>query len=173
MNAITAVYKEITAKAEMQIEGLVKVMPSGYIQIWQIMLTNVGEVPLKINLKPAIGWSPGLAQSKSRFVLDLNQTKLFLLLMKIGELALLLNTEVPIGQTATIMMTTIATGEPDQVLQAAVEMNGNFSAVHAADTVRIQPKNQEIVAPDEEGFISTPTLILAKSPFLATRSNMV
>ena len=38
MNAITAVYKEITAKAEMQIEGLVKVMPSGYIQIWQIML---------------------------------------------------------------------------------------------------------------------------------------
>ncbi len=24
------------------------------------------------------------------------------------------------------MMTTIATGEPDQVLQAAVEMNGNF-----------------------------------------------
>ena len=59
----------------MQIEGLVKVMPSGYIQIWQIMLTNVGEVPLKINLKPASGWSPGqLGQSKSRFVLDLNQT---------------------------------------------------------------------------------------------------
>lgn len=73
-----------------------------------------------------------------------------------------LNTEVPIGQTATIMMTTIATGEPDQVLQAAVEMNGNFSAVHAADTVRIQPKNQEIVAPDEEGFISTPTFDFGK-----------
>ncbi len=62
MNAITAVYKEITAKAEMQIEGLVKVMPSGYIQIWQIMLTNVGSTVKKINLKPASGWSPGLAR---------------------------------------------------------------------------------------------------------------
>ncbi|MGC3144917.1 hypothetical protein ACPTG9_15185, partial [Enterococcus faecalis] len=73
-----------------------------------------------------------------------------------------LNTEVTIGQTATIKMTTIATGEPDQVLQAAVEMKGNFSAVHAADTVRIQPKNQENVAPDEEGIISTPTFDFGK-----------
>ncbi len=56
MNDITAVYKEITAKAEMQIEGLVKVMPSGYIQIWQIMLTNVGEVPLKKNKLKASKW---------------------------------------------------------------------------------------------------------------------
>lgn len=30
------------------------------------------------------------------------------------------------------------------------------------DTVRIQPKNQEIVAPDEEGFISTPTFDFGK-----------
>ncbi len=60
--------------------------------------------------------------------------------MKNWRVGIALNTEVPIGQTATIMMTTIATGESDQVLQAAVEMNGNFSAVHAADTVRIQPK---------------------------------
>ncbi len=28
--------------------------------------------------------------------------------------------------------------------------------------VRIQPKNQEIVAPDEEGFISTPTFDFGK-----------
>ena len=84
-----------------------------------------------------------------------------------------LNTEVPIGQTATIMMTTIATGESDQVLQAAVEMNGNFSAVHAADTVRIQPKNQEIVAPDKEGFISTPTFDFGKVAISSNTQNMV
>lgn len=80
---------------------------------------------------------------------------------------------MPIGQTATIMMTTIATGEPDQVLQAAVEMNGNFSAVHAADTVRIQPKNQEIVIQMRKVLSAHQLLILVKSPFLATRSNMV
>ena len=164
MNAITAVYKEITAKAEMQIEGLVKVMPSGYIQIWQIMLTNVGEVPLKkINLKPASGWSPGLARPIQVTIrVGSEPNKIVPITDEIWRVGIALNTEVPIGQTATIMMTTIATGEPDQVLQAAVEMNGNFSAVHAADTVRIQPKNQEIVAPDEEGFISTPTFDFGK-----------
>lgn len=164
MNAITAVYKEITAKAEMQIEGLVKVMPSGYIQIWQIMLTNVGEVPLKkINLKPASGWSPGLARPIQVTIrVGSEPNKIVPITDENWRVGITLNTEVPIGQTATIMMTTIATGEPDQVLQAAVEMNGNFSAVHAADTVRIQPKNQEIVAPDEEGFISTPTFDFGK-----------
>ncbi|HCJ4253141.1 TPA: WxL domain-containing protein [Enterococcus faecalis] len=164
MNAITAVYKEITAKAEMQIEGLVKVMPSGYIQIWQIMLTNVGEVPLKkINLKPASGWSPGLARPIQVTIrVGSEPNKIVPITDENWRVGIALNTEVPIGQTATIMMTTIATGEPDQVLQAAVEMNGNFSAVHAADTVRIQPKNQEIVAPDEEGFISTPTFDFGK-----------
>ncbi|HFZ4618718.1 TPA: WxL domain-containing protein [Enterococcus faecalis] len=164
MNDITAVYKEITAKAEMQIEGLVKVMPSGYIQIWQIMLTNVGEVPLKkINLKPASGWSPGLARPTQVTIrVGSEPNKIVPITDENWRVGIALNTEVPIGQTATIMMTTIAIGEPDQVLQAAIEMNGNFSAVHAADTVRIQPKNQEIVAPDEEGFISTPTFDFGK-----------
>ncbi|MCU9806696.1 hypothetical protein, partial [Enterococcus faecalis] len=55
-----------------------------------------------------------------------------------------------------------ATGEPDQVLQAAVEMNGNFSAAHAPDTVRLEPKDQEIVAPDDDGYISTPTFDFGK-----------
>ena len=38
MNDITAVYKEITAKAEMQIEGLVKVMPSAIYKFGRLCL---------------------------------------------------------------------------------------------------------------------------------------
>ena len=79
---------------------------------------------------------------------------------------------MPIGQTATIMMTTIATGEPDQVLQAAVEMNGNFSAVHAADTVRIQPKIKKLWHQMRKVLSAHQLLILVKSPFLATQHGL-
>lgn len=117
----------------------------------------------KINLKPASGWSPGLARPIQVTIrVGSEPNKIVPITDENWRVGIALNTEVPIGQTATIMMTTIATGESDQVLQAAVEMNGNFSAVHAADTVRIQPKNQEIVGPDEEGFISTPTFDFGK-----------
>ncbi|MDK6820194.1 hypothetical protein QP357_26895, partial [Klebsiella pneumoniae] len=49
------------------------------------------------------------------------------------------------------------TGQPNQVLKAAVEVTGNFNKLTASDTVRIKDLDQETKEPTGEGFISVPT----------------
>ena len=96
-------------------------MPSGYIQIWQIMLTNVGEVPLKkINLKPASGWSPGLARPIQVTIrVGSEPNKIVPITDENWRVGIALNTEVPIGQTATIQL--VANGVASHIVA-----NGQF-----------------------------------------------
>ena len=136
--------------------------------------TNVGEVPLKINLKPASGWSPGLARPIQVTIrVGSEPNKIVPITDENWRVGITLNTEVPIGQTATIMMTTIATGEPDQVLQAAVEMNGNFLLFTQLILSESNLKIKKLWHQMRKVLSAHQLLILAKSPFLATRSNMV
>ncbi|WP_048941786.1 WxL domain-containing protein, partial [Enterococcus faecalis] len=69
-----------------------------------------------------------------------------------------LDKSLPVGGQLTInLIGTKVTGQPNQVLKAAVEVSGNFNKLTASDTVRIKDLDQEIKEPTGEGFISVPT----------------
>ncbi len=160
---LTVVYKEGTISADLTMWGAVDVIDNGApMEYWEVLLKNTGEVPLtSIKIKPTTDWASGISAPTELFILGTGQnTKARPITKEQWEAGfeIPLDNSLPVGGQLTInLIGTKVTGQPGQVLEAAVEVTGNFGNLKASDTVRIKDLDQEIKEPTGEGFISVPT----------------
>ncbi|WP_458103269.1 WxL domain-containing protein [Enterococcus faecalis] len=160
---LTAVYKEASISANVTMRGAVDVIDNGApMEYWEVLLKNTGEVPLtSIKIKPTTDWMSGISAPTELFILGTGQnTKARPITKEQWEAGfeIPLDSSLPVGGQLTInLIGTKVTGQPGQVLKAAVEVTGNFGNLKASDTVRIKDLDQEIKEPTGEGFISVPT----------------
>ncbi|EGO8859435.1 WxL domain-containing protein [Enterococcus faecalis] len=160
---LTVVYKEGTISADLTMRGAVDVIDNGApMEYWEVLLKNTGEVPLtSIKIKPTTDWMSGISAPTELFILGTGQnTKARPITKEQWEAGfeIPLDSSLPVGGQLTInLIGTKVTGQPGQVLEAAVEVTGNFGNLKASDTVRIKDLDQEIKEPTGEGFISVPT----------------
>ncbi len=160
---MTAVYKEASISANLTMRGAVDVIDNGgTMEYWEVLLKNTGEAPLtSIKIKPTTEWESGISTPTELFILGTGQnTKVRPITKEQWETGfeIPLDSSLPVGGQLTInLIGTKVTGQPNQVLKAAVEVSGNFNKLTASDTVRIRDLDQEIKEPTGEGFISVPT----------------
>ena len=160
---MTAVYKEASISANLTMRGAVDVIDNGAaMEYWEVLLKNTGEAPLtSVKIKPTTDWAAGISTPTELFILGTGQnTKVRPITKEQWEAGfeIPLDSSLPVGGQLTInLLGTKVTGQPNQVLKAAVEVTGNFSKLTASDTVRIKDLDQETKEPTGEGFISVPT----------------
>ncbi|EGO2793014.1 WxL domain-containing protein [Enterococcus faecalis] len=160
---MTAVYKEASISANLTMRGAVDVIDNGgTMEYWEVLLKNTGEAPLtSIKIKPTTDWESGISTPTELFILGTGQnTKVRPITKEQWEAGfeIPLDKSLPVGGQLTInLIGTKVTGQPNQVLKAAVEVSGNFNKLTASDTVRIKDLDQETKEPTGEGFISVPT----------------
>ncbi len=160
---LTVVYKEGTISADLTMRGAVDVIDNGApMEYWEVLLKNTGEVPLtSIKIKPTTDWMSGISAPTELFILGTGQNTKARPITKeqwAAGFEIPLDSSLPVGGQLTInLIGTKVTGQPGQVLKAAVEVTGNFGNLKASDTVRIKDLDQEIKEPTGEGFISVPT----------------
>ncbi|NAA52363.1 WxL domain-containing protein [Enterococcus faecalis] len=160
---MTAVYKETNISANLTMRGAVDVIDNGAaMEYWEVLLKNTGEAPLtSVKIKPTTDWAAGISTPTELFILGTGQnTKVRPITKEQWEAGfeIPLDSSLPVGGQLTInLLGTKVTGQPNQVLKAAVEVTGNFSKLTASDTVRIKDLDQETKEPTGEGFISVPT----------------
>ena len=160
---MTAVYKEANISANLTMRGAVDVIDNGAtMEYWEVLLKNTGEAPLtSVKIKPTTDWAAGISTPTELFILGTGQnTKVRPITKEQWEAGfeIPLDSSIPVGGQLTInLLGTKVTGQPNQVLKAAVEFTGNFSKLTASDTVRIKDLDQETKEPTGEGFISVPT----------------
>ncbi|MCD0886937.1 hypothetical protein I5C66_15000, partial [Staphylococcus aureus] len=160
---MTAVYKEASISANLTMRGAVDVVDNGgTMEYWEVLLKNTGEAPLtSIKIKPTTDWESGISTPTELFILGTGQnTKVRPITKEQWEAGfeIPLDKSLPVGGQLTInLIGTKVTGQPNQVLKAAVEVSGNFNKLTASDTVRIKDLDQETKEPTGEGFISVPT----------------
>ncbi|AQL55055.1 hypothetical protein BZG32_15635 [Enterococcus faecalis] len=160
---MTAVYKEANISANLTMRGAVDVIDNGgTMEYWEVLLKNTGEAPLtSVKIKPTTDWAAGISTPTELFILGTGQnTKVRPITKEQWEAGfeIPLDSSLPVGGQLTInLLGTKVTGQPNQVLKAAVEVTGNFSKLTASDTVRIKDLDQETKEPTGEGFISVPT----------------
>ncbi|MFR4464822.1 MAG: WxL domain-containing protein [Enterococcus faecalis] len=160
---MTAVYKEANISANLTMRGAVDVIDNGAtMEYWEVLLKNTGEAPLtSVKIKPTTDWAAGISTPTELFILGTGQnTKVRPITKEQWEAGfeIPLDSSIPVGGQLTInLLGTKVTGQPNQVLKAAVEFTGNFNKLTASDTVRIKDLDQETKEPTGEGFISVPT----------------
>ncbi len=160
---MTAVYKEASISANLTMRGAVDVIDNGAaMEYWEVLLKNTGEAPLtSVKIKPTTDWAAGISTPTELFILGTGQnTKVRPITKEQWEAGfeIPLDRSLPVGGQLTInLLGTKVTGQPNQVLKAAVEVTGNFNKLTASDTVRIKDLDQETKEPTGEGFISVPT----------------
>ncbi|ADX78602.1 hypothetical protein EF62_0305 [Enterococcus faecalis 62] len=160
---MTAVYKEANISANLTMRGAVDVIDNGAtMEYWEVLLKNTGEAPLtSVKIKPTTDWATGISTPTELFILRTGQnTKVRPITKEQWEAGfeIPLDSSLPVGGQLTInLLGTKVTGQPNQVLKAAVEVTGNFNKLTASDTVRIKDLDQETKEPTGEGFISVPT----------------
>ncbi|EON3089637.1 WxL domain-containing protein [Enterococcus faecalis] len=160
---MTAVYKEASISANLTMRGAVDVIDNGAaMEYREVLLKNTGEAPLtSVKIKPTTDWAAGISTPTELFILGTGQnTKVRPITKEQWEAGfeIPLDSSLPVGGQLTInLLGTKVTGQPNQVLKAAVEVTGNFSKLTASDTVRIKDLDQETKEPTGEGFISVPT----------------
>lgn len=160
---LTAVYKEASISANVTMRGAVDVIDNeAPMEYWEVLLKNTGEVPLtSIKIKPTTDWMSGISTPTELFILGTGQNAKARPITKEqweAGFEIPLDSSLPVGGQLTInLIGTKVTGQPGQVLKAAVEVTGNFGNLKASDTVRIKDLDQEIKEPTGEGFISVPT----------------
>ncbi|MCD5122313.1 WxL domain-containing protein [Enterococcus faecalis] len=160
---MTVVYKEASISANLTMRGAVDVIDNGgTMEYWEVLLKNTGEAPLtSIKIKPTTDWESGISTPTELFILGTGQnTKVRPITKEQWEAGfeIPLDKSLPVGGQLTInLIGTKVTGQPNQVLKAAVEVSGNFNKLTASDTVRIKDLDQETKEPTGEGFISVPT----------------
>ncbi|EOB3446692.1 WxL domain-containing protein [Enterococcus faecalis] len=160
---MTAVYKEASISANLTMRGAVDVIDNGAtMEYWEVLLKNTGEAPLtSVKIKPTTDWAAGISTPTELFILGTGQnTKVRPITKEQWEAGfeIPLDSSIPVGGQLTInLLGTKVTGQPNQVLKAAVEVTGNFNKLTASDTVRIKDLDQETKEPTGEGFISVPT----------------
>ncbi|HAP4634566.1 TPA: WxL domain-containing protein [Enterococcus faecalis] len=160
---MTAVYKEASISANLTMRGAVDVIDNGAaMEYWEVLLKNTGEAPLtSVKIKPTTDWAAGISTPTELFILGTGQnTKVRPITKEQWEAGfeIPLDSSLPVGGQLTInLLGTKVTGQPNQVLKAAVEVTGNFSKLTASDMVRIKDLDQETKEPTGEGFISVPT----------------
>ncbi|HHD7864922.1 TPA: WxL domain-containing protein [Enterococcus faecalis] len=160
---MTAVYKEANISANLTMRGAVDVIDNGAaMEYWEVLLKNTGEAPLtSVKIKPTTDWAAGISTPTELFILGTGQnTKVRPFTKEQWEAGfeIPLDSSIPVGGQLTInLLGTKVTGQPNQVLKAAVEVTGNFNKLTASDTVRIKDLDQETKEPTGEGFISVPT----------------
>ncbi|HCW2819826.1 TPA: WxL domain-containing protein [Enterococcus faecalis] len=160
---MTAVYKEASISANLTMRGAVDVIDNGAtMEYWEVLLKNTGEAPLtSVKIKPTTDWAAGISTPTELFILGTGQnTKVRPITKEQWEAGfeIPLDSSLPVGGQLTInLLGTKVTGQPNQVLKAAVEFTGNFNKLTASDTVRIKDLDQETNEPTGEGFISVPT----------------
>ncbi|RBS14645.1 hypothetical protein EA94_02422 [Enterococcus faecalis] len=160
---MTAVYKEANISANLTMRGAVDVIDNGAaMEYWEVLLKNTGEAPLtSVKIKPTTDWAAGISTPTELFILGTGQnTKVRPITKEQWEAGfeIPLDSSFPVGGQLTInLLGTKVTGQPNQVLKAAVEVTGNFNKLTASDTVRIKDLDQETKEPTGEGFISVPT----------------
>ena len=160
---MTAVYKEASISADLTMRGAVDVIDNGApMEYWEVLLRNTGEAPLtSIKIKPTTDWASGISTPTELFILGTGQNAKARPITKEqweAGFEIPLDSSLPVGGQLTInLIGTKVTGQPGQVLKAAVEVTGNFGNLKASDTVRIRDLDQEIKEPTGEGFISVPT----------------
>ncbi|MET2045169.1 WxL domain-containing protein [Enterococcus faecalis] len=159
---MTAVYKEANISANLTMRGAVDVIDNGgTMEYWEVLLKNTGEAPLtSVKIKPTTDWAAGISTPTELFILGTGQnTKVRPITKEQWEAGfeIPLDSSLPVGGQLTInLLGTKVTGQPNQVLKAAVEVTGNFSKLTASETVRIKDLDQETKEPTGEGFISVP-----------------
>ncbi|EHK9427282.1 WxL domain-containing protein [Enterococcus faecalis] len=160
---MTVVYKEANISANLTMRGAVDVIDNGAtMEYWEVLLKNTGEAPLtSVKIKPTTDWAAGISTPTELFILGTGQnTKVRPITKEQWEAGfeIPLDSSLPVGGQLTInLLGTKVTGQPNQVLKAAVEVTGNFNKLTASDTVRIKDLDQETKEPTGEGFISVPT----------------
>ena len=160
---MTAVYKEASISANLTMRGAVDVIDNGAtMEYWEVLLKNTGEAPLtSIKIKPTTEWVAGISAPTNLFILGTGQNAKSPKITKEqweAGFEIPLDKSLPVGGQLTInLIGTKVTGQPNQVLKAAVEVTGDFSNLSASDTVRIKDLDQETKEPTGEGFISVPT----------------
>ncbi|WHK99807.1 WxL domain-containing protein [Enterococcus faecalis] len=160
---MTAVYKEANISANLTMLGAVDVIDNGAtMEYWEVLLKNTGEAPLtSVKIKPTTDWATGISTPTELFILGTGQnTKVRPITKEQWEAGfeIPLDSSLPVGGQLTInLLGTKVTGQPNQLLKAAVEVTGNFNKLTASDTVRIKDLDQETKEPTGEGFISVPT----------------
>ncbi|EGO7776806.1 WxL domain-containing protein [Enterococcus faecalis] len=160
---MTAVYKEASISANLTMRGAVDVIDNGAaMEYWEVLLKNTGEAPLtSVKIKPTTDWAAGISTPTELFILGTGQnTKVRPITKEQWEAGfeIPLDSSLPVGGQLTInLLGTKVTGQPNQVLKAAVEVTGNFNKLTVSDTVRIKDLDQETKEPTGEGFISVPT----------------
>ncbi|MCU2286529.1 WxL domain-containing protein [Enterococcus faecalis] len=156
---MTAVYKEASISANLTMRGAVDVIDNGAtMEYWEVLLKNTGEAPLtSVKIKPTTDWAAGISTPTELFILGTGQnTKVRPITKEQWEAGfeIPLDSSLPVGGQLTInLLGTKVTGQPNQVLKAAVEFTGNFNKLTASDTVRIKDLDQETKEPTGEGFI--------------------
>ncbi|EGO8248933.1 WxL domain-containing protein [Enterococcus faecalis] len=159
---MTAVYKEASISANLTMRGAVDVIDNGgTMEYWEVLLKNTGEAPLtSIKIKPTTEWESGISTPTELFILGTGQNTKVRPITKeqwAAGFEIPLDKSLPVGGQLTInLIGTKVTGQPNQVLKAAVEVSGNFNKLTASDTVRIKDLDQETKEPTGEGFISVP-----------------
>ncbi|PQE58470.1 hypothetical protein CUS07_10650 [Enterococcus faecalis] len=156
---LNVVYEEGVPAVEASLKGIATIIPSGGNQLWRMTIKNTGTAPLtSLKFKPTVNWSKGLMRPAQLSVrLGTAAAKNIPVTAETWSQGVDLGTEIPVGATATVAMSTVATGNPMEVLQAEVALSGNMPTTTVSDTVRIQGSDQEVTDPVGEGFISTPT----------------
>ncbi|MGH1790505.1 WxL domain-containing protein [Enterococcus faecalis] len=156
---LNVVYEEGVASVEASLKGAATIIPSGGNQLWNMTLKNTGTAPLTgLKVTPTANWSSGLAEPIQLSVkVGTGGYKNIPVTKETWKQGIALNTEIPVGQSATVMFSTTGTGAPLEVLQAAVSVTSNAPTATVSSTVRIQGTDQEVTDPVGEGFISLPT----------------
>ncbi|HAP5390573.1 TPA: WxL domain-containing protein, partial [Enterococcus faecalis] len=150
---MTAVYKEASISANLTMRGAVDVIDNGAtMEYWEVLLKNTGEAPLtSVKIKPTTDWAAGISTPTELFILGTGQnTKVRPITKEQWEAGfeIPLDSSLPVGGQLTInLLGTKVTGQPNQVLKAAVEFTGNFNKLTASDTVRIKDLDQETKEP--------------------------
>ncbi|MBE8842072.1 WxL domain-containing protein [Enterococcus faecalis] len=154
---MTAVYKEETATAEVSMKGAVTIIPNDSNQHWYVTIANTGKVPLSnIKMKPTSNFAAGLSQPDQANI-RIGTTMKFEPITATSWKTGVPIPDIPVGQSAQVMFSTVGTGQPMELLQAEVLVSGNFTSQTASAIVRIQGSDQTITDPVGEGFISVPT----------------
>lgn len=156
---LNVVYEEGVASVEASLKGVATIMPSGGSQLWNMIIKNTGTAPLTgLKVTPTANWSSGLATPIQLSVkVGTGGFKNIPVTKETWKQGIALDTEIPVGQSAMIQISTVGTGAPLEVLQAELNVTSNAPTATVSSTVRIQGTDQEVTDPVGEGFISLPT----------------
>lgn len=175
------IYRQSKTTATLNLTPVPQIVPnSGDTVSWTSRLTNTGSSDLKdMVLKQTGNWSAGLSEPVQVTVTPaigapINFT------VNAGDLATGVNlTGVTIPHTtnnyADITFSTVATGNPNQVLLAEIEVDGNLTAPVKADNyVRMDDGDEPYITPTGPvGFTNIPKYefgTVEVSPFSATHA---